>query len=61
MSETSLGKHLSIDMNHILESRGSLKTIATSNSTVGADAKEELPLAEKFLLSDKSIGSYLEV
>lgn len=59
MSETSLERHESVDMNRVLESGGRVRMVATSDFTIGVDTQVELFLAEDFLRNDKSIGRYL--
>ena len=61
MSETTLERHESVDMNRILESGGSIRMVATSDFTIGVDTQEELSLAEEFLENDKTIKRYLEI
>ena len=59
MSETSLERIESIDMNRVLESGGNIKMIPTEFFTLGIDTIEELKYSEKLMKDDQTLKRYL--
>ena len=61
MSETQLEQIESVDMNRVLETGGRIRMVPIEAFTIGVDTPEELVEAEKSLLNDPAVQSYLKL
>ena len=60
MAETQLEQIESVDMNRVLEMGESIRMVSIEDFTIGVDTPEELVEAEKCLLNDPIVKSYLK-
>ena len=61
MLETQLEQIESVDMNRVLETGGRIRMVPIEAFTIGVDTPEELVEAEKSLLNDPAVQSYLKL
>jgi len=61
MLETQLEQIESVDMNRVLETGGRIRMVPIEAFTIGVDTPEELMEAEKSLLNDPDLQSYLKL
>ena len=61
MTETQLEQIESVDMNRVLETGGRIRMVPIEAFTIGVDTPEELMEAEKSLLNDPDLQSYLKL
>ncbi len=59
IEETELEQIESVDMYRVLEVGGKIRMVLTENLTIGVDVQEELIAAEKIMVNDKIMRSYL--
>ena len=60
LAETQLEQIESVDMNRVLEMGESIRMVSIEDFTIGVDTPEELVEAEKCLLNDPIVKSYLK-